>query len=189
MLIWLFYLKSYSRLSGRPSDGFQGFTLLELMISTIIAGMLAMIAIPTLLSNADKAKYANAKNQMGCMATELRTYALENGNYPGDQNRNTAYTEAGCFEVHSGYVPDQPMINQKHNTTVPFGSVYDYESWNHGSGCYIAVTFFGRNGLRKFTQGAKDDILTMGLHTYDATDDDLVFLVDITASACALNGT
>lgn len=167
----------------------QGFTLLELMIVVIITGLLAAISVPSMIANVDKARYASAKTQMSCMGKELKIYQLENGVYPGDRSRNVPYTNAGCYEVHPGYVTDNPAINKTHNTRVPFNSVYDYESWSYGSGCYVAITFFGKNGLRKFDKSYQNDILTPGFHTYDSSDDDLVFLVDITSASCAPDNT
>ncbi|MGK7929994.1 MAG: type IV pilin protein [Microcystaceae cyanobacterium] len=165
----------------------SGFTLLELMIVVIIAGLLAAIAIPTLVAQVDKAKYAGAKAQMGCMMRELKAYRFENSHYPPDANRNTPYPEAECYVVHEGYKKDQPEINQKNDTDIPFNSVYDYENWGGDSTCYIAITFFGKNGLRAFEKGDKDKVQTLGFNNYSEGDDndDLVLLIENNNESCS----
>ncbi|MEB3226193.1 MAG: type II secretion system protein [Synechococcus sp.] len=169
----------------KVSQNSQGLTVIELMIVIIITGILVAIALPTFLNQVDKSRYAKARLQMRCMLQELKVYRLNNGSYPPDVNRNTPYYSGSeCFKVHTGYVRDRPDLNQNNNTDIPFNSVYDYERWNYGSGCYIAVTFFGRNGLRRFTQSAINEISTTGFHFYDETDDDLVLVVDITDTPC-----
>lgn len=166
-----------SSLKNSRKSSNQGFNLIELMITVIIAGMLAAIAIPTYVAQVDKVKYAHAKVQMNCMAKELKAYQLENGNYPADSVRNTAFQDSACFEVHQGYRTDQPDINRRNDTRIPFNSVYDYENWSFGNNqCYVAITFFGKDGLRLFTQGRQNLYPSVGFHR---DGDDLVLAVDI----------
>ncbi len=170
----------------KVSQNSKGFTVIELMIVMIITGILAAIALPAFLNQVDKSRYAKARLQMRCMLQELKVYRLNNGSYPPDQNRNVPYYPGSeCFKVHTGYVRDRPDINQNNNTDIPFNSVYDYERWSYGSGCYIAVTFFGKNGLRRFTQNDINEISITGFHSYNETDDDLVLVVDITDTPCS----
>jgi prepilin-type N-terminal cleavage/methylation domain-containing protein len=63
----------------------RGFTLVEIMISTAIIGLLAAIAVPSMYQ-------ANLKTRGNRIARELKVagqafmqYAFETGNYPGDK--------------------------------------------------------------------------------------------------------
>lgn len=52
----------------------RGFTLLELLIVVVILGVLALIAAPTLLNAADKAKEGAVKANVSAAASTVTTY-------------------------------------------------------------------------------------------------------------------
>ena len=56
-----------------------GFTLIELLVVILIIGILAAIAIPTLLSQKSKAYDSSAKTLAQTAQTAIETYATENG--------------------------------------------------------------------------------------------------------------
>ncbi len=60
----------------------QGFTLVELMITVVIVGILAAVAIPLYQANVKRAKAAEADAALGTIRTALRVYYAENGAYP-----------------------------------------------------------------------------------------------------------
>lgn len=60
----------------------QGFTLVELMITVVIVGILASVAIPIYQANVNRAKAAEADAALGTVRTALRVYYAENGFYP-----------------------------------------------------------------------------------------------------------
>ncbi|KAA3660906.1 MAG: prepilin-type N-terminal cleavage/methylation domain-containing protein [Calditrichaeota bacterium] len=60
----------------------RGFTLIELMVTIIIIGVLASIAIPMYRANVERAKKAEADANMGTIRTALRVYYAEFGSYP-----------------------------------------------------------------------------------------------------------
>jgi type IV pilus assembly protein PilA len=65
---------------GRGEDG---FTLIELLVVMVVIGILAAIAIPSLLSQRNGAKDASAKQTAGTAEHAAVIYSLNNGSYSG----------------------------------------------------------------------------------------------------------
>jgi type IV pilus assembly protein PilA len=71
------------RLRQRSQDQ-GGFTLIELLVVILIIGILAAIAIPSFLSQKNKAYDAGAKELARTAETTIETYATDhNGEYTG----------------------------------------------------------------------------------------------------------
>ncbi|MBW4596755.1 MAG: type IV pilin-like G/H family protein [Brasilonema angustatum HA4187-MV1] len=62
----------------------EGFTLIELLVVIIIISILSAIALPSFLSQANKAKQSEAKTYVGSMNRSQQAYYLENGQFAKD---------------------------------------------------------------------------------------------------------
>ena len=77
-----FKAKFLQCLVQRPQG--QGFTLIELLVVIIIIGILSAIALPSFLSQASKAKEAEAKQLIGAANRAQQAYYLERNQFAPD---------------------------------------------------------------------------------------------------------
>lgn len=77
-----FKAKFLQHINKRRQD--QGFTLIELLVVIIIIGILSAIALPAFLSQANKAKQAEAKQYVASINKGQQAYVAENPSFATD---------------------------------------------------------------------------------------------------------
>jgi len=118
-ILWLslitFKLRDRKFSKSQTHDN-QGFTLIELLVVIIIIGILAAIALPSFLNQANKARYAEAKTYIGTMSRLQQAYYLERQTFTDDISKlnlgvNTS-TSSFTYSVRAGDISGNPATPQ-----------------------------------------------------------------------------
>ena len=103
-----------------------GFTLIEIMLVVIIIGALAAMVIPRLTGRSEQAKRVAAKADIESnLATALKLYELDNGNFPTTSQGLEALlkkpaTSPSAPNWNGPYIEKKPID--------PWGNPYEYRS-------------------------------------------------------------
>ncbi|MCX6952304.1 MAG: type II secretion system protein [Verrucomicrobia bacterium] len=108
-----------SRRCGRTCGprGYRGFTLIEVLVITVIISFLAMVAVPSLTKIRTRAKTASVVNDFRVFSAAFNSYAQESGDFPA--------------ESAAGVVPTGMTAHLKGDAwkrVTPMGGKYDWES-------------------------------------------------------------
>lgn len=124
-----FKAKFLQQLNKRRQD--QGFTLIELLVVIIIIGILSAIALPSFLSQANKAKQSEAKQYISSLNKGQQAFYAEKGSFV------TTIANLGSLGLGLKSIT----------------SNYSYALADAGGGAGVAATAQGVNGLKDYAGG------------------------------------
>jgi general secretion pathway protein G len=125
----------------------KGFSLIELMITLVVIGLVAAIAIPNLTSAIDRGKQKRTLADMRTIGTAVEAYAVDNSHYPVASDTATLWAN-----LSQGYL--RPMAQ--------------HDGWEHEYVIEVAATQY------TISSTGKDGVAsgcTLGLKTTQFTQD------------------
>ncbi len=119
-----------------------GFTLIEILITVALIGILAAIAIPNMFAARDRSKYSRAAADAKTAVSQALTYATEKGSYPTSMGtlRESGYASvADADPWGTPYVLAAPLASG--GRPAAGDDIYIYSKGSSRTGSYVPGIF------------------------------------------------
>ncbi|MCD8484272.1 prepilin-type N-terminal cleavage/methylation domain-containing protein [Candidatus Woesebacteria bacterium] len=99
-----------------------GFTFIELLVVTVIIGVLASVVMVSFVSSSEHTRDARRKKDLAALQAALEVYKLNTGAYPSHTLCNAAATWPGCRTpwipgMNDDYISELPQDPRQNATT------------------------------------------------------------------------
>ena len=147
-------MKGVSQMKTDSNYRRSGFTLVELLVVLVILVLLFGLVGPRILGAQAKADIKKTQIDIGNLESSLKLYAIDNRNFPSDEDGLTALLKKPADESRSQNW-DGPYLDAEDLPADPWGNSYRYK-------------YPPENGTRDFP-----NIWSPGKDSQDSTDDDI----------------
>ncbi len=120
----------------------RGFTLIELMLVVVIIGALVAMVMPRLAGRSEQARATAAEADIRAnIATALKLYELDNGNYPtSSEGLNALLVKPSSAQNwHGPYLEKKPLD--------PWGREYKYQCPGERRPADYDLSSLGKDGV------------------------------------------
>lgn len=135
-------LSERHKLSRRLDTRRAGLTLVEMIVVLAIIAVVAVLIVPNVIGRPDEARVTVAKTDLKTIATALRVYRLDNGDYPTTEQGLAALVERPTAPPEPRAYPAEPYLTEV--PTDPWGKEYIYRS--PGTGGAYDLLSYGKDG-------------------------------------------
>lgn len=119
-----------------------GLTLVEMIVVLAIIAVVAVVIVPNVIGRPDQARVTVAKTDLKTIATALRVYRLDNGDYPTTEQGLAALSAKPTAAPVPAAYPAEPYLSEV--PTDPWGKAYVYRSPG-AAGAYDLLSY-GKDG-------------------------------------------
>jgi len=128
----------------------KGFTLIELMVVVVIVAVLAGIALPRFMKEAEKARESTCWDDIDGMGTALESYGLIENAFPPTLDILQTHTPPFIRfkrDYDTNAVPDTPWSKS--------GDIeeYGYATWTAGYSLWVGASYDSANTARYMNKG------------------------------------
>ena len=129
--------------------GSRGFSLIELLVTLVIIGVLAAIIIPTVMNALDKSRQKRTMADLRLLGGGIETYSIDHGSYPvGDLS--------ALDVLEPGYMDDLVRVDAWNHDLIYEGVSTEYTIGSPGKDGGASLGLTGGGGP---TKNFNDDII------------------------------